>query len=102
MTGPDDPTKMRNQPALTTSRGLEWLVIGGISAVLCIGTLLLQVSIDPFVAVVAAIVVAAIFVLMVVVRFAVKPLRRRLGILAGLLGLMLVITIGALLVVLGA
>jgi hypothetical protein len=37
---------------------------------------------------------------MIVVRFAVTPLRRRLGILAGLLGVMLVVTIAALLVVL--
>ena len=96
----DDPTKMRNQPALTTSRGLEWLVIGGISAVLCIGVLLLQATTDPPLAVGAAVVVAALFAVMVVVRFAVKPLRRRLGILAGLLGMMLVVTIAALLVVL--
>ena len=101
MVDPDDPTKVRNQPALTTSRGLEWLVIGGISAAICVGMLLLQVSTDPFIAVGAAAVVVALYAAMVVVRFAVRPLRRRLGTLAGLLVVMLVVTIAALLVVLG-
>ena len=96
----DDPTKVRNQPALTTSRGLEWLVIGGISAVLCVGVLLLQAPTDPLVAIGGSVVVAALFVAMIVVRYAVEPLRRRLGILAALLGVMLVVTIAALLVVL--
>ncbi|HEV7956100.1 MAG TPA: hypothetical protein VGP10_02965, partial [Marisediminicola sp.] len=27
-----DPTKIRNQPALTTSTGLGWLIVGGLLA----------------------------------------------------------------------
>ena len=95
----DDPTKVRNQPALTTSHGLEWLVIGGISAVVCIGMLLLQLSTDAAVAIGGAVVVAALYLAMIVVRFAVRRLRVRLAALAVLLGVMLVVTIAALFVV---
>lgn len=100
MRDPDDPTQVRNQPALTTSHGLEWLVIGGISAAICVGVLLLQWQTNAAVAVGGAVVVAALYVAMVVVRFAVPRLRVRLATLAALLGVMMVVTIAALFVVL--
>jgi hypothetical protein len=91
MTDDDDPTRMRNQPALTTSHGLEWLVIGAITAVICIVVLLFQLP--SGVALAGAVTVFVSYMAMLVVRFSVARLKLRLRLLAALLGLMLLVTL---------
>ena len=79
-----DPTRVRDQPALTQSSGLIWLVVGGIFTAIALGVLIALVQLPPpGVALVAAIVVAALYAGMWLVRFVVSPVRRRLGLLAG-------------------
>jgi hypothetical protein len=46
MTEPD-PTWIRNQPALTTSSGTIWLVVGGIMAVIAFALLVAMGSLHP-------------------------------------------------------
>lgn len=81
-----DPTKMANQPALRTSNGLVWLVMGGLFA---------AASLVPFaalafagdgrsraVALTAGAIVIVLYAAMLAVRFAVRPRRARLLALA--------------------
>jgi len=57
--------------------------VGGIFAAICLGLLIAMVQLPPpGVALVAAIVVAALYAGMWLVRFVVRPGRRRLGLLA--------------------
>lgn len=78
-----DPTQMRNQPALTTSSGRIWLVIGGIATVLIVGTLIaLWLQLDSTLALMVAVIAAVLYAVMVIARFAVEPLRPRLMALA--------------------
>lgn len=78
-----DPTRLRDQPALTQSSGLIWLVVGGIFTAIALGVLIALVQLPPpGVALVAAIVVAALYAGMWLVRFIVRPGRRRLGLMA--------------------
>ena len=75
---------MRDQPALTQSSGLIWLVVGGIFAAIAFGVLVVLGPLPPpGVALVAAVLVAALYAGMWLVRFIVPPGRRRLGMLAG-------------------
>lgn len=79
----NDPTRMRNQPALTTSSGRIWIVVGAITTVLIAGVMVaLWLRLDSTLALVIAILSVALFALMVVVRFSVHRLRQRLVILA--------------------
>ena len=79
-----DPTRLRDQPALTQSSGLIWLVVGGIFTAIALGVLVPLVQLPPpGVALIAAIVVAALYAGMWLVRFVVAPGRRRLGLMAG-------------------
>jgi hypothetical protein len=71
-----DPTRQRDQPALTTSSGLIWLVVGGIMAAIS-GGVLIALGAWP-----AAVVIAALYLGMLLVRFAAPPGRVRLGLLA--------------------
>ncbi|WP_243064547.1 hypothetical protein [Humibacter sp. RRB41] len=71
-----DPTLVRNQPALRTSHGRIWLVVGGIFAVICVAVLLLQARNDVAWAVIGAVVVVALYCAMIVARFMVPPARR--------------------------
>lgn len=81
-----DPTKMANQPALRTSNGLVWLIMGGLFA---------AASLVPFaalafagsgrsrgVALTAGAVVIVLYAAMLVIRFAVRPRLPRLRALA--------------------
>jgi hypothetical protein len=78
-----DPTRMRNQPALTTSSGRSWLVVGGLATVLITGTMIaLWLRLGLTAALVGAIVTVVLFAAMIVVRFFVDHRRRRLGLLA--------------------
>jgi hypothetical protein len=89
----DDPTRVRSQSSLTTSTGRIWLVLGGILAAICVAVLLLEIAVNPPLAIVGAVLVAALYAAMVAVRLRVLPLRRRLGILAILLLVLVVVTL---------
>ncbi len=67
---------MRNQPALRTSQGRIWLVVGGILAAICAAVLLLQIRNGVVSPVVGAVVVAVLYCAMIVVRLTVSPGRR--------------------------
>jgi len=76
-----DPTRVRNQPALQSSTGLIWLVVGAIFVVVCLVPFLgLAVMGRPAAtaAVVAAVLTVAAYAAMVVVRLTVSPGPRRL------------------------
>lgn len=74
---------MRDQPALTKSSGLIWLVVGGLFTVIALGVLVPLTQLPPpGVALIAAIVVAALYAGMWLVRFVVAPGRRRLTLMA--------------------
>lgn len=63
-----DPTLVRNQPALRSSTGRVWLVVGAIMAAICVFVLLLQLRNSVPLAVLGAIVVAVLYGAMVLVR----------------------------------
>ncbi len=91
-----DPTRMRDQPALTRSSGLIWLVVGGIFTAIALGVLIALVQLPPpGVALIAAIVVAALYAGMWLVRFVVAPGRRRLGLLAAGMLAIAAVSLGA-------
>lgn len=82
---PDDPTRVRDQPALTTSKGLSWLILGGLLTLISLGVLvpMAVLRMPPLgVAGTAAVVVGVLYVCMLIVRFATPPGRLRLGLLA--------------------
>lgn len=76
-----DPTFVRNQPALRSSSGRIWLVVGGILAVICVVVLLLQLGNSVPLAVLGAIVVVLLYAAMIVVRL-LLPQPPRLVVLA--------------------
>lgn len=82
-----DPTRMANQPALQTSGGAIWIVVGAIFAAIAIGALVaIALTSSPATATVswsAAATVFVLFVVMVLVRLATRPGRRRLRWMAG-------------------
>jgi len=91
-----DPTWIRNQPALTTSSGLVWLVVGGVMAVIAFALLVAMGSLHPVGYWVAAI-VALLYAGMLLVRAWVGRLRLRLGLLAALMLTMAAVALGAVL-----
>lgn len=79
-----DPTRQRDQPALTTSSGLIWLVVGGLFAAISLGVLIPLTTLPPAgVALTAAVIVVVLYAGMVMVRLLTRPGRRRLGLLLG-------------------
>jgi putative flippase GtrA len=98
-----DPTRMRDQPALTQSSGLIWLVVGGIFTAIALGVLIALVQLPPpGVALVAAIIVAALYAGMWLVRFIVRPGRRRLGLMAAGMLAIAAVSLAATLIVAGS
>jgi hypothetical protein len=82
---PVDPTRVRDQPALTTSRGLSWLILGGLLTLISLGVLvpMAVLRMPPLgVAGTAAVVVGVLYLCMIIVRFATPPSRLRLALLA--------------------
>lgn len=68
-----DPTLIRSQPALTSSRGAVWLIVGGLFAIIAVvGLLAMAVAGLPPIGVplVAAIAVAALMLTMAAVALA--------------------------------
>lgn len=84
-----DPTRVTEQPALTTSTGRIWLIVGGLFTAIALAVLIPMTGLPPHgVALGAAIVIGALYAGMIVVRLAVPPGRRRLGLLA--IGMLLI------------
>lgn len=82
---PLDPTRVRDQPALTTSGGRSWLVMGGLLTLIALGVLvpMAVMNMRPIgVPLTAAIVVASLYLGMVIVCVSTPPGRLRLGLLA--------------------
>lgn len=82
---PLDPTRLRDQPALTSSKGRSWLILGGLLTLISLGVLVPMAAMNmPPVGVpqTAVIVVIALYLGMIIVRFATPPGRLRLGLLA--------------------
>lgn len=85
-------TKVTEQRQLTTASGTSWLTIGAGLTAICGGLLFAMQSLEPaVVATVGFVTVVALYVAMVVARFAVPPGRLRLWTLAALT-ILLVIT----------
>ncbi|MFP3466518.1 hypothetical protein [Leifsonia sp. SIMBA_070] len=94
-----DPTRVREQPALTTSSGREWLLLGGLLALVSLAVLLPLSGMHPDIALVGAGVVLLLLIGMGVVRAAVPRRRARLVTLAVLFGAMAVVALGTVLLV---
>lgn len=82
----EDPTKMANQPALRTSSGAVWLVVGALLTAICLVVLVPLIPIGTPAPLVGAVLIVLLFVAMIVVRLAVRPQTTRLRALAGLFG----------------
>ncbi|GAA3342991.1 hypothetical protein GCM10017714_33750 [Curtobacterium pusillum] len=84
MTDPrrDDPELVRNQPALRTSNGGVWLAWGAVTVVVVGVVMGFMAALEPGIGWAALVVVVALFLAMVVVRFTVGPLRPRLATMA--------------------
>lgn len=95
-----DPTAIRAQPALTTSSGVIWLMVGGLFVAISL-VVLIPMSALPSgtVAVVASIVIGLLYLGMLVAQFAIPSGRRRLGVLATGMLLIAAIALGAVLFV---
>jgi len=97
-----DPTRMSNQPALTTSSGTIWIVVGAlfvlVSAYPLSALLVFEPGVAFPVAVVTAVVIALSYALVVITRFVVPRGRRRLRVMAGFFIAMVALTVVGLLV----
>jgi hypothetical protein len=81
-----DPTRVTEQPALTTSSGRSWLIIGGIFSAIVLALLVSMLPLHaPVAAITGIVAVAVLYAGMIVVRFALRPGRLRLRLLASLL-----------------
>lgn len=80
-----DPTRIGDQPALRTSSGAVWLIVGGALAVVCIGLLLGLNSLQPPVGLIGAGIVLLLYVFMLAAVLAIPRTRARLLTLAALM-----------------
>lgn len=86
---PRDPTRVREQPSLTTSTGAIWLIVGGLFTAVSLAVLIPMTALPPpGLALGAAIAIGLLYAGMVAVRVAVPAGRRRLGLLA--IGMLLI------------
>lgn len=89
---------MANQPALRTSSGAIWLVIGAVLTGVCLVVLLALIPLGYPAATVGAVLVAVLYATMIVVRFAVNRPVARLRTLAVLFGLIALVGLLAVLI----
>jgi len=95
-----DPTKIRNQPALTTSTGAIWLIVGGIFALISIGVLVPLVTRQPAGLAMGGIVaIVVLYLAMAVIRLRVQRLRLRLGLLATCMLVMAAVALASVLII---
>jgi hypothetical protein len=80
-----DPTRVVNQPSLTTSSGAIWLIVGGLFTAIALAVLI-AMAIGDFqptaLPLVAAILVAALYLGMVIAGLTMPPGRVRLAVMA--------------------
>ena len=100
--GDHNDTRIGEQPALRTSSGRSWLIVGALMVVACGGLLLALSTRQPIAGFVGAGVVVAIYVLMVVAVVAIRHIRARLVTLAVLLAAMAATALGFVLVITAA
>lgn len=81
-----DPTKMANQPALQTSSGTVWIVVGGLfllASLVSFGAMVLGGNGQAVpVAIAGALLAVALYTALVVARFSVGPGTKRLRVMA--------------------
>ncbi|MFB2597815.1 hypothetical protein ACEXQE_08490 [Herbiconiux sp. P17] len=96
----DDPTKVTNQPSLTTSTGKIWLILGAVMAAIAVGLLwaLQQVN-STGVAIVGIVVILLLYVAMVEVRLLVRGGRLRLILMAVCFGAIAAVALVCVLVI---
>ena len=98
----DDPTRIRNQPALTTSTGRIWLIVGGLFTAISLGVLIPMTALEPRgVALVAAVVDVVLYLVIVAARLFIGPGRRRLGVMAIALLVIAAVSLTGVLIVAG-
>jgi hypothetical protein len=96
----NDPTRMANQPSLTTSQGTVWLVVGGLMAAIAVVLLLALLAIDTQgIALWAVVVIVLLYLAMVEVRLLVRRLRVRLGLMATCFGAIALVALAAVLTI---
>ncbi|HRN28828.1 MAG TPA: hypothetical protein PK781_09445 [Terrimesophilobacter sp.] len=81
----NDPTLMRNQPALRSSQGRVWIVAGAIFALISLIVFVPLIATQPVLAWAGILVALGLFAAMIVVRFTVRNHRARMLALATLL-----------------
>jgi O-antigen/teichoic acid export membrane protein len=86
-TAPQQPVgtspRMRDQPALTTSSGRSWLLLGGLLALIALAVLVPMLPLEPAgVALVGSCLIIALYAAMIVVRLNMTPGRGMLAVLA--------------------
>lgn len=95
-----DPTSIRAQPALTTSSGTSWLVVGGLFTLIAAGMLVALAGFPPpGLALTGAAVVVLLALGIVLARLLLPAGRRRLGVMAALLLASATIALGVTIVV---
>ncbi|HEU4849586.1 MAG TPA: hypothetical protein VFS93_04165 [Terrimesophilobacter sp.] len=88
-----DPTRIGDQPALRTSGGASWLILGGLLAALSIGLLVALDSLQPPAGLIGAVVVLVLYILMVGAVLAIPARRAKLVTLACLMIAMAVVAL---------
>lgn len=104
MTDPElhSSTRMGEQPALRTSRGRSWLLVGALTVVACGGLLLVLSTRQPMTGFVGAGVIVALYICMVIAAIVIRNLRARLVTLAVLLIAMVMTALGFVLAITAA
>jgi hypothetical protein len=97
-----DPTRVTAQPALTTSRGAVWLIVGAVFCVVALGVFALQLAVQPVIPVLGMVGAVVLYLAMVVVRIATRAGRFRLITLAILFGTLVAFTLVCVLLVAAA
>jgi hypothetical protein len=89
--GPHDSLRVRDQPALTTSSGRIWLLLGGLLALVTVGVLVPLMSSEPQGVALTGIVLTLSLYVVMLLAMLVPAARRRLGLMAfGMIGIAVV------------
>ena len=95
-----DPTQVRNQPALTTSSGTIWLVVGGLFTAIALGVLVPMTALPPGgVALGAAVADVVLYAVIVAARWLAPAGPIRLRLMAVAMLAIAAVSLGATLVV---
>lgn len=93
---PPDPTRVTNQPSLTTSTGRTWLVVGGLFALIAIVMLFFLLNFDPPGLAAAALgAIVLLYAAMVITQLVARRGRPRLVILAALMIVMALVSLAS-------